>query len=152
MSDANYDLAAQPFGNSITLDDIVDALEFLDDWEARYAYIIDLGKQVPAMPDALKTEARLVRGCQSQVWLETRYDPASGRLWLGIESDAVIVRGLGALVLTAYNGKSPADIIAFDIEGLFTKLDLVRHLSQTRGNGLRSMVKRIQDTARTLAG
>lgn len=152
MSDANYDLAAQPFGNGITLDDVVEALEFLDDWEARYAYIIDLGKQVPAMPDALKTEARLVRGCQSQVWLETRYDAATGRLWLGIESDAVIVRGLGALVLTAYNGKSPAAIIAFDIEGLFAKLDLVRHLSQTRGNGLRSMVKRIQDTARTLAG
>lgn len=149
MSD-EYDLSAQPFGNSITVDDIVEALDFLDDWESRYTYIIDLGKQVPDMPAELRTDARLVRGCQSQVWLETRYDPDSRKLWLGIDSDAVIVRGLGAIVLAAFNGKSPADILAFDIDGLFSKLDLLRHLSQTRGNGLHAMVKRIQDTARTL--
>lgn len=148
---ADYNLSTQPIGNSIGVDDIVEALDFLDDWESRYAYIIDLGKQVPDMPAGLRTDARLVRGCQSQVWLETRYDPDAGRLWLGIDSDAVIVRGLGAIVLAAYNGKSPADILAFDIDGLFTKLDLMRHLSQTRGNGLRAMVRRIQDTARTLA-
>ena len=148
---SHYDLATQALGNSISTDDIVDALEFLDDWESRYSYIIDLGKQVPAMPDALKTDARIVRGCQSQVWLETRYDPDAKRLWIGIDSDAVIVKGLAAMVLAAYNGKSPADIIAFDIDALFTRLDLMRHLSQTRGNGLRSMVQRIQDTARTLA-
>lgn len=146
---AGYNLSTQPLGNSIGVDDIVDALDFLDDWEARYAYLIDLGKQVPDMPADLRTNARLVRGCQSQVWLETRYDPDARRLWLGIDSDAVIVRGLGAIVLAAYNGKSPADILAFDIDGLFTKLDLMRHLSQTRGNGLHAMVKRIQDTART---
>ncbi|MFP5382903.1 MAG: SufE family protein [Gammaproteobacteria bacterium] len=149
MSD-DYDLSAQPFGNSITVDDIVEALDFLDDWESRYTYIIDLGKQVPDMPAALRTEARLVRGCQSQVWLETRYDPDSRKLWLGIDSDAVIVRGLGAIVLAAFNGKSPAEILAFDIDGVFTRLDLIRHLSQTRGNGLHAMVKRIQDTARAI--
>lgn len=147
----DYDLSAQPFGNSITVDDIVDALDFLDDWESRYTYIIDLGKQVPDMPATLRTEVRLVRGCQSQVWLETRYDPDSRKLWLGIDSDAVIVRGLGAIVLAAFNGKSPADILAFDIDDVFTRLDLMRHLSQTRGNGLRSMVKRIQDAARALS-
>lgn len=146
----DYDLSTQSFGTRITIDDIVEALDFLDDWESRYTYIIDLGKQVPDMPAALRTNARLVRGCQSQVWLETRYDPDARRLWLGIDSDAVIVRGLGAIVLAAFNGKSPADILAFDIDGVFTKLDLVRHLSQTRGNGLRAMVKRIQDTARAL--
>ena len=149
MSD--YDLAAQPFGNSIGVDDIVDALEFLDDWEARYAYIIDLGRQVPAMPEALRTEARLVRGCQSQVWLETRYDPDSRRLWLGIDSDALIVKGLAAIVLAAFNGQSPAAILDYDIEALFTRLDLMRHLSHTRGNGLRAMVQRIRDTAGRLA-
>lgn len=146
-----YDLTTQPFGNSISTDDIVDALEFLDDWEARYAYIIDLGKQVPLMPAEMKTDARIVRGCQSQVWLETRYDPDTQRLWLGIDSDALIVKGLAAMVLAAYNGKTPAAILAFDIEALFEKLDLLRHLSQTRGNGLRAMVQRIQDTARVLA-
>lgn len=146
-----YDLATQAFGTTIGTDDIVDALEFLDDWESRYAYIIDLGKQVPAMPAELRTDARLVRGCQSQVWLETRYDPDARRLWLGIDSDALIVKGLAAIVLAAYNGKSPADVLAFDIDGLFARLDLLRHLSQTRGNGLRAMVARIQDMARTCA-
>lgn len=146
-----YDLAAQPLGNMIHTDDIVEALEFLDDWESRYAYIIDLGKQLPAMPDDCKTDERFVRGCQSQVWLETRYDPDTRRLWLGIDSDALIVKGLAAIAVAAYNGKSPADILSFDIEGLFTRLDLMRHLSQTRGNGLRAMVKRIQDTARAVA-
>lgn len=150
MSAAGYDLAAQALGSTITPNDIVEALTFLDDWESRYTYIIDLGKQLQPMPDELKTESRMVRGCQSQVWLETRYDPDAKRLWLGIDSDALIVKGLAAMVLTAYNGKSPADILAFDIEGFFAKLDLVRHLSQTRGNGLRAMVKRIQDTARSL--
>lgn len=146
-----YDLASQPFGTTISTDDIVDALEFLDDWEARYAYIIDLGKQVPAMPEALRTGERLVRGCQSQVWLETRHDREAGRLWLGIDSDALIVKGLAAIVLAAYNGKSPAEVLSFDIDALFARLDLMRHLSQTRGNGLRAMVQRIQDTARACA-
>lgn len=147
----SYDLAAQPFGSNITTADVLDSLGFLDDWEERYAWIIDLGRQVPPMPAALRSEQRLVRGCQSQVWLETRYDPDARRLWLGIDSDALIVKGLGALVLTAYNGKSPQDILAFDIEDYFGQLDLLRHLSPIRGNGLRAMVQRIRDTAAALA-
>jgi cysteine desulfuration protein SufE len=130
------------------VEDIVESLEFLDDWEARYAYIIDLGKQMPSLPDALRTESRLVRGCQSQVWLDTQVDAASRCLRLAIDSDALIVKGLGAIVLAAYNGRTPEEIVSFDIEGLFSRLDLIRHLSLTRGNGLRAMVKRIQDTAR----
>lgn len=148
---SSYDPVNQPFGRSITVDDILEALEFLDDWESRYRYIIDLGRQLAPMPDELKTDARIVRGCQSQVWLDTRYDPDAKRLWLGIDSDAVIVKGLAAMVLTAYNGKSPAEILAFDIDGFFARVDLLRHLSQTRGNGLLSMVQRIKDVARTLA-
>lgn len=148
---SSYDPVGQPFGRSITVDDILEALEFLDDWESRYRYIIDLGRQLAPMPDELKTDARIVRGCQSQVWLDTRYDPDAKRLWLGIDSDAVIVKGLAAMVLTAYNGKSPADILAFDIDGFFARVDLLRHLSQTRGNGLLSMVQRIKEVARTLA-
>jgi cysteine desulfuration protein SufE len=147
----SYDLATQPFGNTISTADVLDNLGFLDDWEERYAWIIDLGRQVPPMPADLRSEERLVRGCQSQVWLETRYDPDARRLWLGIDSDALIVKGLGALVLTAYNGKSPQDILAFDIEDYFGQLDLLRHLSPIRGNGLRAMVQRIRDTAAALA-
>ena len=134
-----------PFGNSISAEDILDTLAFFDNWEDRYKYIIDLGKDLPAMPESLHTEDRLVRGCQSQVWIDTRLE--DGRLQLSVDSDAFIVKGLLGLVLAAYNNKSPADILAFDIDGYFEQLDLLRHLSPTRGNGLRAMVQRIQEIA-----
>lgn len=135
-----------PFGRSISSQDILETLGFFDAWEDRYRYIIDLGKDLPAMPDAMHTEDRLVRGCQSMVWIDTSVQ--DGRLQLAVDSDAFIVKGLLGLVLAAYNNKTPADILAFDIESYFAKLDLLRHLSSTRGNGLRAMVQRIQDIAR----
>lgn len=135
-----------PFGNSITTDDILDTLGFFDSWEDRYKYIIDLGKDLPPMDESLHTEDRLVRGCQSQVWIDTSLQ--DGRLQLTVDSDAFIVKGLLGLVLAAYNNKTPAEIMAFDIDHYFEQLDLLRHLSSTRGNGLRAMVQRIQDIAR----
>lgn len=145
------DTAAQqnPFGHSISSDDIVDTLGFFDSWEDRYKYIIDLGRDLPPMPEALHTEDRLVRGCQSQVWIDTGL--VEGRLQLAADSDAFIVKGLLGLVLAAYNNKAPADIVSFDIDAYFEQLDLLRHLSPTRGNGLRAVVKRIQDIARQTA-
>lgn len=134
-----------PFGSSITSDDIIDDLSFFDSWEDRYRYIIDLGKQLPPIDDSLKTEDRLVRGCQSQVWLEPQFE--NGHLNFEVDSDAHIVRGLLAMVMSAYNGKSPKDILEFDIEDFFAKIDLVKHLSPTRGNGLRAMVQRIKAIA-----
>ena len=134
-----------PFGQTISSADILDTLGFFDSWEDRYKYIIDLGKDLPPMPADLQTEDRLVRGCQSQVWIETRL--IDGRLRMLVDSDAFIVKGLLGLVLAAYNNKSPADILAFDMESYFEQLDLVRHLSATRGNGLRAMVQRIRDIA-----
>lgn len=134
-----------PFGNSITTDDILETLGFFDSWEDRYKYIIELGRELPPMSAALHTEDRLVRGCQSQVWIDTAM--RDGRLQLTVDSDAFIVKGLLGLVLAAYNNKSPADILAFDIDGYFERLDLLRHLSPTRGNGLRAMVQRIQEIA-----
>jgi len=139
-------LTANPFGTSITTEDILDTLGFFDDWEERYKYIIDLGKQLPAMPDEKKTEQFLLRGCQSQVWIDSAVE--DGRLVFEADSDAHIVRGLLGVVLAAFNNKTPADILAFDIDGYFASIDLVKHLSPTRGNGLRAMVQRIQDTAR----
>lgn len=139
------------FGDDITADDVTDDLEFLDDWEERYRYIIDLGKQLPAMPEVLRTEERFVRGCQSQVWLVTDYSDEDGRLYLAVDSDALIVRGLAAIVLTALNRKTPAEVASCDMEGFFERLDLIRHLSPTRGNGLRSMVARIKHEAERLA-
>jgi cysteine desulfuration protein SufE len=137
-------------GTANSLEDIVEALSFFDGWEDRYRYIIDLGKQLPSLPEALRREELLVRGCQSQVWLDAVL--RDGRLRLRIDSDALIVRGLIALVLAAYEGRTPAEVLAFDIDGYFERLDLLRHLSPTRGNGLRAMVNRIREVARTAEG
>ena len=132
---------------SAALDEIQSAFELFDDWEDTYRFIIDLGKSLPALPAAQKTEDRLVRGCQSPAWLIPHHDAETGRLRFAIDSDAHIVRGLIAIVLAAYDDKPPADILAYDIEALFRELDLLRHLSPTRGNGLRAMVGKIRSVA-----
>jgi len=122
--------------------EIIDDLAFFDDWEERYKYIIDLGRELPAMSDSLHTEDRLVKGCQSNVWLESNNN--GGVFEFIVDSDAVIVRGLLAVVMAAYNHKSAQQILAFDIDQYFTDLDLERHLSPTRGNGLRAIVGKIR--------
>lgn len=142
-------LIENPFGSDISSEDIVDTLSFFDDWEERYKYIIDLGKQLPAMPDSKQTDEYLLRGCQSQVWIDSEVQ--DGTLFFEAYSDAFIVRGLLGVVLAAYNHKSADDILAFDIESYFDEIDLLKHLSPTRGNGIRSMVKRIQATAEAVA-
>ena len=134
-------------GTDVTTEDVRDGFELLDDWEERYAYIIDLGKKLPAFPDDERREENYVHGCQSQVWLIHWKDPESGRLYLLIDSDAMIVRGLAAIIMIALNGRTPDDLLAVDIEGLFEELDLMRHISPTRGNGLRAMVEQIRATA-----
>ena len=133
------------------LDEVRSAFDLFDDWEERYRFILDLGRSVPPLDPEMKTDDRLVRGCQSLVWLVPRFDADSGRLHLEIDSDAHIVRGLIAIVLAAYDGNRPAEILDFDIEGLFNDLDLMRHLSPTRGNGLRAMVARIRTLAEDAA-
>jgi cysteine desulfuration protein SufE len=133
------------FGIDVTVDDIIDSLGFFDNWEERYKYIIDLGKELPEMDASLRTDGYLVRGCQSQVWLVDEW--RAGKLFFQADSDAFIVKGLLGVVLAAFNGKTPGEILAFDIDAYFTQLDLLQHLSSTRGNGLKAMVKRIQDRA-----
>ncbi|AXR07274.1 SufE family protein [Salinimonas sediminis] len=127
--------------------EIIDDLAFFDDWEQRYQYIIDLGKAIDGLPEDQKIPERLVKGCQSSVWMASRIH--EGRIQFDVDSDAVIVQGLLALVLAAYNDKTPAQILAFDIDGYFTELDLERHISPTRGNGLRAIVSKIQALARS---
>ena len=136
------------FGIDVSAEDIVDTLGFFDSWEDRYKYIIDLGKELPPMPENLRTEEHLVRGCQSQVWLV--HEVRGEQLFFQADSDAFIVKGLLGVVLAAYNGKTSAQILAVDIDAYFTSLDLMQHLSSTRGNGLNAMVKRIQDIAASL--
>lgn len=151
MTASEQDFKNNPLGSETTLDDVTDAFEFLDDWEERYAYIIDLGKQLPSFPDEARAEENYVHGCQSQVWLIHHYDEASGKLYLLIDSDAMIVRGLAAIILVALNGKTPRELLTTDIDELFESLDLFRHISPTRGNGLRAMVGKIRDIAATEA-
>lgn len=138
-------MKTSPFGSTITADDIIDTVGFFDSWEDRYKYIIDLGKELPEMEAAKKDDVHLVRGCQSQVWIDG--EEVDGRMWFEVDSDAFIVKGLLGVVLAAYNGKTPKQITDFDIENYFDQLGLIKHLSPTRGNGLRSMVKRIQSMA-----
>lgn len=156
MSDASSNAkpgdgpAANPFGTTISADDIVDNLSFFDSWEDRYRYIIDLGRELPPLPEALRTEDRLVRGCQSQVWIDVQRD--DGRLQMAVDSDAFIVKGLLAVVLAAYNNKSPDEVLDFDVDAYFETLGLMQHLSPTRGNGLRAMVARIRQEAERTIG
>jgi cysteine desulfuration protein SufE len=140
-------MSGNRFGTDIKTDDIVEALSFFDSWEDRYKYIIDLGKELPALPPEHRTESNLVRGCQSQVWLTHRQE--GGRLYFEADSDAFIVRGLLGVVLAAYNGRTPQEIQAFDITAYFDSLNLLKHLSATRGNGLQAMVQRIKALAAT---
>lgn len=140
-----------PFGTDINAEDVLDNIGFLDDWEERYRYIIDLGKSLPALPEEMKTEERFVRGCQSQVWLAQHYNTAEDRLYLAVDSDALIVRGLAAMVLAALNRKSPQQILDYDMQNYFQQLDLLKHLSPTRGNGVQAMVEKVRIAAQTLA-
>jgi cysteine desulfuration protein SufE len=129
-----------------SVEEIVDDLAFFDDWEDRYKYIIDLGKALEEFDDALKTEERLVRGCQSSVWIEPGQE--GELLTFKVDSDAIIVKGLLALVMAAFDRKAPTQILQFDIDAYFSELDLERHLSPTRGNGLKAIVARIQGIAK----
>lgn len=132
-----------------TTEEILEDLAFFDDWEERYQYIIDLGKGLPAMDESLRTPERLVKGCQSNVWIEPSRE--GDTLLFLVDSDAIIVRGLLALVMAAYNNKTAVEITSFDIDAYFESLDLERHLSPTRGNGLKSIVLRIQAIASAIA-
>ncbi|WP_290653690.1 SufE family protein [Idiomarina sp.] len=132
--------------NLPSTEEIIDDLEFLDDWEQRYQYIIDLGKALPGLPEEQHRDEYRVRGCQSNVWLIS--EQKDGKLLFHVDSDAVIVQGLLTLVMAAYDDKTPAQILEFDIDGYFNRLDLENHITPTRGNGLRAIVGKIQDIAK----
>lgn len=145
-ADAQAPFDAVPFGDRIDAEEIAESLEFFDDWEDRYRYIIDLGRELPPMPDELKTEDRYIHGCQSQVWIDHRC-AEDGRWQFVVDSDALIVRGLAGIVLAALNQRTGEEIQAFDMDAYFDRLDLLNHISPTRGNGLRSMVDKIRRLA-----
>ncbi|MDX3928842.1 MAG: SufE family protein [Shinella sp.] len=127
---------------------IIDDFAFLDEWEDRYRYVIELGKALPDLPEEKRTAQNKVQGCASQVWLVTHSDGgADPVLTFEGDSDAHIVRGLVAIVLAIYSGKRASEIAGLDALKTFDQIGLVEHLSSQRANGLRSMVKRIREEA-----
>lgn len=125
------------------LQELIDNFTLLGDWEERYKYLIDLGKTLPEMGEELKTDETFVRGCTSQVWMicETNND---GIYHFMADSDAHIVKGLIAVLLSAYEGKTASEIREVDIEAAFTEMGLDQHLSPNRRNGFFAMVERIK--------
>ena len=130
-------------------EDIRENLSYLDDWEDRYKYIIELGQALPALAEDEKTAANKVQGCVSQVWLVTERDRDS--LTYRGESDAMIVRGLVAILVALYSGRPATEIATTDAIQIFDELGLREHLSTQRSNGLVAMVNRIRSDARALA-
>jgi len=134
------------------IDEIIDNFALLDEWDDRYRYVIELGRELPPLPEADHTEANKVRGCTSQVWLVTHVQPnGAGGPLLSFEgdSDAHIVRGLVAILFSLYSGKSAKAILDTDAIAVFDKLGLRENLTPQRSNGLRSMVERIRADAET---
>ena len=124
------------------INELIENFELLDDWEDKYRYIIDLGAGLPPLEDRFRTEEWKVRGCQSQVWLVPELK--DGILSFRGDSDAIIVRGLIAVVLTIFKGKTPAEIAALNLDDIFARLGLEEHLSPSRRNGLLSMIEKIR--------
>lgn len=131
------------------LQDLAAEFDLLGDWEERYRYVIELGRELAPLTDAERSEANKVRGCASQVWLVTE-PQADGTVLFRGDSDAHIVRGLIAILLRLYSGNTPADILAFDAKAAFDQLGLSGALSTQRSNGLASMAARIRRDAEAL--
>jgi len=135
---------------SAAFEEIVDDFEFLEDWEDRYRYVIDQGKRMPTLEEALKVPATKVEGCASQVWLHPHIE--AGIFSFDGESDAMIVRGLIAVLRALYNGLPVADVPAVDAQAELARLGLNDHLSAQRSNGLRAMIERIRLVATDAVG
>lgn len=133
--------------------DIADNLAFLDDWEDRLNYVIELGQALPAMPEDEKTAENKVKGCVSNVWLVSSVDRSSGPASMSFrgQSDAIITKGLVAVLIALYSGRPAAEIADTDAIEWFRKVGLSEHLGMQRSNGLVAMVNRIRTEARALS-
>lgn len=129
-----------------TQDEIIEEFEGLSDWMDRYAYIIDLGNTLPEYPESEKTPANLIEGCQSRVWIDAKAG-ADGRIDFKADSDALIVKGIVALLMRVLDHRTPDEILGADLY-FIDRIGLSEHLSPTRSNGLVAMVRQIRDYAR----
>ena len=127
-------------------EELVERFSIFDDWEDRYAYLIELGRKLPPFDDASRTELNKVRGCVSQVWLT--HEVLDDRIFFRADSDAFIVKGLVAVLLELYSGRTAAEILDTPIEEIFDQLGLSSHLTPSRRNGFFSMVERVRGVAR----
>jgi len=131
----------------MTVDELIENFTLFDEWEDRYRYLIDLGRNLPPLDDRYHTDAFKVEGCMSQVWLVPQ--PAEGdRLRFAADSDSAIVKGLAAVLLTAYSDHTPKEILETDLEAIFARIGLDQHLSPNRRNGFFSMVESIKASAK----
>lgn len=135
-----------PFGREITTEQIVKTMQGFSGWEDKYRQVVKWGKLLPLISDELKQQQVIVAGCESKVWLHSNFKQQKWHYC--IDSDARIVRGLIAIVLAAYEGKSTKEVVAFDIRHYFEELGLIQHLSPSRGNGLNAIVETIVSQAR----
>ena len=124
------------------IEELTENFELLDSWEDRYRYIIELGEQLEPLPDEFRNEEWKVKGCQSQVWLVPQ--KKDGRIYFFGDSDAMIVKGLIAITLMIYSGKTAEEIKAVEVERIFGRLNLQEHLSPSRRNGLQAMTDKIK--------
>jgi cysteine desulfuration protein SufE len=135
------------------LEELIEEFSFLDDWEERYRYVIDLGRALPPLAEAERVEIAKVRGCASQVWLVSATASETGVVEFRGQSDAAIVQGLLAILVRMYSGRPPAEILALNAQAAFQALGLGDALTPQRSNGLKAMAQRMHDVARdALAG
>ena len=147
-----HERAALSCGKMADIDEIIGNFTVLDDWDDRYRYLIELGRELPPLPEAVHSDANKVQGCASQVWLDTTVRPngtGGPVLTFAGDSDAHIVRGLIAILFAIYSGKSAREILGTDAVKLFEGMGLREHLTPQRSNGFRSVVERIRSDART---
>ncbi|UEM23394.1 SufE family protein [Skermanella mucosa] len=131
----------------MTIDELIENFELFDEWEDRYRYVIDLGRGLPPLDDRYHTDAFKVEGCMSQVWL-VPLPSEERRMRFAADSDSAIVKGLAAVLLTAYSDHTPEEILDTDLEAIFARIGLDQHLSPNRRNGFFSMVETIKASAK----
>lgn len=127
------------------INELIENFSFFESWEEKYQYVIDLGQNLPPLDDAYKTEEWKIKGCQSQVWLVPQYNGDTIHFYS--DSDAILVKGIIAIVLMIYNDKTPQEIKSIDVREIFVKLGLEENLTPSRRNGMMSMVAKIREYA-----
>ncbi len=139
---------------SDSFEDIAESFEFIDEWEERYRYVIELGKAMPPLPESLRVPATKVDGCASQVWIAPNVEGNGAEATIDFDgaSDAMIVQGLIAILKSLFSGKTAGEILQINAQEKLATLGLDQHLSSQRSNGLRAMISRIQEIAQRAAG